>query len=77
MLYKPIITEVDNTQYCCKLHFHVITIYPIIFYDLFCSDFNSLSPHDVKGNCKIAFDAGDKLGIPRVIEPTDMHMLAG
>ncbi|XP_063911063.1 EH domain-binding protein 1 isoform X2 [Zophobas morio] len=39
-------------------------------------DFNSLSPHDVKGNCKIAFDAGDKLGIPRVIEPTDMHMLA-
>ncbi|XP_019869615.2 EH domain-binding protein 1-like protein 1 isoform X2 [Aethina tumida] len=39
-------------------------------------DFNSLTPHDVKGNCKKAFDAGDKLGIPRVIEPTDMHMLA-
>lgn len=39
-------------------------------------DFDSLSPHDVKGNCKTAFDAGDKLGIPRVIEPTDMHMLA-
>lgn len=31
----------------------------------------------MKGNCKKAFDAGDKLGIPRVIEPTDMHMLAG
>ncbi|KAJ8922190.1 hypothetical protein NQ315_004125 [Exocentrus adspersus] len=39
-------------------------------------DFDSLSPHDVKGNCKKAFDAGDKLGIPRVIEPSDMHMLA-
>lgn len=31
----------------------------------------------MKGNCKKAFDAGDKLGIPRVIEPSDMHMLAG
>ncbi|KAK9876845.1 hypothetical protein WA026_015080 [Henosepilachna vigintioctopunctata] len=39
-------------------------------------DLESLTPHDVKGNCKKAFDAGDKLGIPRVIEPTDMHMLA-
>nr|XP_023021120.1 EH domain-binding protein 1-like [Leptinotarsa decemlineata] len=39
-------------------------------------DFDSLSPHDVKGNCKKAFDAGDKLGIPKVIEPSDMHMLA-
>ncbi|KAJ8964295.1 hypothetical protein NQ317_016584 [Molorchus minor] len=37
-------------------------------------DFDSLSPHDVKGNCKKAFDAGDKLDIPRVIEPTDMHI---
>ncbi|XP_050312320.1 EH domain-binding protein 1-like isoform X1 [Anthonomus grandis grandis] len=39
-------------------------------------DFDALSPHDIKSNCKKAFDAGDKLGIPRVIEPTDMHMLA-
>lgn len=39
-------------------------------------DFNSLSPHDVKGNCKKAFDAADTLGIPRVIEPSDMDMLA-
>ncbi|KAH1004093.1 EH domain-binding protein 1 isoform X3 [Dendroctonus ponderosae] len=39
-------------------------------------NFDSLSPHDIKANCKIAFDAGDKLGIPRVIEPSDMHMLA-
>lgn len=41
------------------------------------SDFNSLSPHNVKENCKKAFDAGDQLGIPRVIEPSDMDMLAG
>ncbi|XP_066260319.1 EH domain-binding protein 1 isoform X2 [Euwallacea similis] len=39
-------------------------------------DFHALSPHDIKANCKTAFDAGDKLGIPRVIEPSDMHMLA-
>lgn len=40
-------------------------------------DLDSLSPHDVKGNCRKAFDAGDILGIPRVIEPSDMDMLAG
>ncbi|KAK4873284.1 hypothetical protein RN001_015313 [Aquatica leii] len=39
-------------------------------------DFDSLSPHEVRGNCKKAFDAGDTLGIPRVIEPSDMDMLA-
>lgn len=39
-------------------------------------DFDSLSPHNVKENCKKAFDAGDILGIPRVIEPSDMDMLA-
>lgn len=38
-------------------------------------EFDSLSPHDVKGNCKKAFDAGEALGIPRVIEPTDMDVL--
>lgn len=36
----------------------------------------SLSPHDVVGNCRIAFDAAECLGIPRVIEPSDMSMLA-
>ena len=40
------------------------------------SEFDSLSPHDVRGNCKIAFDAGEALGISRVIEPTDMDVLA-
>lgn len=38
-------------------------------------EFDSLSPHDVRGNCKKAFDAGEALGIPRVIEPTDMDVL--
>lgn len=37
---------------------------------------NTLSPHDVVGNCRIAFDAAESLGIPRVIEPRDMSLLA-
>lgn len=49
----------------------------MVYFSFAFSDFNSLSPHDVKGNCKKAFDAGDTLGIPRVIEPSDMDMLAG
>ncbi|CAL8110865.1 unnamed protein product [Orchesella dallaii] len=39
-------------------------------------DFNKLSPHDIRGNCKTAFDAAESLGIPRVIEPSDMMLLA-
>ncbi|XP_054282962.1 EH domain-binding protein 1 isoform X1 [Macrosteles quadrilineatus] len=38
-------------------------------------EFDSLTTHDVKGNCKKAFDAGEALGIPRVIEPADMDVL--
>ncbi|XP_033211022.1 EH domain-binding protein 1 isoform X5 [Belonocnema kinseyi] len=38
-------------------------------------EIESLLPHDVKGNCKRAFDAGENLGIPRVIEPADMDIL--
>ncbi|XP_058805985.1 EH domain-binding protein 1 isoform X8 [Phymastichus coffea] len=38
-------------------------------------DIDALLPHDVKGNCKKAFDAGEALGIPRVIEPADMDIL--
>lgn len=34
-----------------------------------------MTAHDVRGNCKKAFDAGEALGIPRVIEPADMDML--
>lgn len=36
----------------------------------------ALSPHDVVGNCRMAFDAAEFLGIPRVIEPRDMSLLA-
>lgn len=36
----------------------------------------SLSPHDVTGNCRMAFDVAGCLGIPRVIEPRDMSLLA-
>lgn len=39
-------------------------------------EMSALSPHDVAGNCRIAFDAAEQLGIPRVIEPTDMNLLA-
>ncbi|XP_075213242.1 eps15 homology domain containing protein-binding protein 1 isoform X3 [Lycorma delicatula] len=39
-------------------------------------EFDSLSPHDVRGNCKTAFDAGEALGISRVIDPADMDLLA-
>lgn len=39
-------------------------------------DLDSLSPHDIKGNCKKAFDATASLGIPKVIEPSDMVLLA-
>uniref|UniRef100_A0A1L8E5L0 Putative ca2+-binding actin-bundling protein n=1 Tax=Nyssomyia neivai TaxID=330878 RepID=A0A1L8E5L0_9DIPT len=39
-------------------------------------DMANLSPHDVVGNCRVAFDAAESLGIPRVIEPRDMNLLA-
>jgi hypothetical protein len=35
-----------------------------------------LLPHDIRVNCKKAFDAGEALGIPRVIDPGDMEVLA-
>ncbi|KAH8421062.1 hypothetical protein KR222_007738 [Zaprionus bogoriensis] len=38
-------------------------------------DMSKLSAYDVVGNCRIAFDAAETLGIPRVIEPRDMNML--
>ncbi|XP_059224532.1 EH domain-binding protein 1 isoform X2 [Stomoxys calcitrans] len=39
-------------------------------------DMSKLTPHEVVGNCRIAFDAAESLGIPRVIEPRDMSLLA-
>lgn len=39
-------------------------------------DMSTFIPSDIIGNCKKAFDAGEKLGIPKVIEPSDMSLLA-
>ncbi|XP_070180895.1 EH domain-binding protein 1-like isoform X2 [Littorina saxatilis] len=39
-------------------------------------NFDKLNPHDIKANNRIAFDAAAKLGIPKVIEPSDMVLLA-
>lgn len=38
-------------------------------------DLKSLSPSDIKGNCRIAFDAFASFGIPRIIDPNDMVRL--
>jgi hypothetical protein len=38
-------------------------------------DFSTLSPSDIRGNCKKAFDAAAILGIPKLIEPSDMVLL--
>ena len=46
------------------------------FSALYCSDMTKLSPGNVIENCRTAFDAAEKLGIPRVIEPRDMNLLA-
>lgn len=39
-------------------------------------DFQSLSPSDIKGNCKKAFDTFQCLGVSKLIEPSDMLVLA-
>ncbi|KAG5672661.1 hypothetical protein PVAND_002773 [Polypedilum vanderplanki] len=39
-------------------------------------EMSSLVPSDIVGNCKKAFEAGEKLGIPKVLEPSDMSLLA-
>ncbi|GFU42959.1 EH domain-binding protein 1 [Nephila pilipes] len=39
-------------------------------------DFESLSPHNIKENCKKAFEAAESLGIPKVMEHSDMVILA-
>lgn len=35
-------------------------------------DFPSLSPHNIKQNNKLAFDAFEYLGIPKILDPNDM-----
>ncbi|RUS78965.1 hypothetical protein EGW08_013267 [Elysia chlorotica] len=39
-------------------------------------NYEKLNPHDIKMNNKLAFDAASKLGIPKVLEPSDMVLLA-
>ncbi|GFR80926.1 EH domain-binding protein 1 [Elysia marginata] len=39
-------------------------------------NYQKLNPHDIKLNNKLAFDAASKLGIPKVLEPSDMVLLA-
>ncbi|XP_072038011.1 LOW QUALITY PROTEIN: EH domain-binding protein 1-like [Amphiura filiformis] len=39
-------------------------------------DFNTLSPHTIKDNNKKAFDAAASLGIPKLMDPQDMVLLA-
>lgn len=48
----------------------------MIFSSLPRSDMSKLVVHDVVANCRTAFDAAEQLGIPRVIEPRDMSLLA-
>ena len=52
----------NGLAFCALIH----SLYPdLIPYD-------ALTSHDIKHNCKLAFEAGEKLGIPRVIEPESM-----
>jgi len=52
----------NGMAFCALIH----SFYPdLIPYD-------TLAAHDIKQNCKLAFEAGEKLGIPRVIEPESM-----
>ncbi|XP_033648016.1 EH domain-binding protein 1-like isoform X1 [Asterias rubens] len=39
-------------------------------------DFSSLSPHDIKDNNTKAFEAAATLGIPKLLDPKDMKLLA-
>ena len=52
----------NGLAFCGLIH----SFYPdLISYD-------TLTPHDIKHNCKLAFEAGEKLGITRLIEPENM-----
>ncbi|CAG0885806.1 unnamed protein product [Cyprideis torosa] len=39
-------------------------------------DMSRFKATDIKGNCRVAFEAAEKLGIPRVVQPEDMVILA-
>ena len=49
----------------------------IYYQSLLHADYDNLSQHDIKANCKLAFDlAATHEGIPRLLEPSDMVLLA-
>jgi len=52
----------NGLAFCALIH----SFYPdLILY-------SQLSSHDIKDNCKLAFEAAEKLGVSRLIEPSDM-----
>jgi hypothetical protein len=70
---------IGSDQNSCKnnfldqiFFFCVFSLLLIISNNILYSNFESLSSQDIRGNCKLAFETGEKLGIPRVIEPADM-----
>ncbi|XP_044177180.1 EH domain-binding protein 1-like [Acropora millepora] len=52
----------DGLAFCAILH----SYHPELV------DFSSLDPNNIKDNCKLAFSEFDKLGIPRLLDPTQM-----
>jgi len=52
----------NGLAFCALIH----NFYPELI------PYETLVTHDIKYNCKLAFEAGEKMGIPRIIEPEDM-----
>ena len=52
----------NGLAFCALIHSYYPDLVP----------YDTLTAHDIKHNCKLAFEAGEKLGIPRVIEPESM-----
>lgn len=52
----------NGLAFCAVIH----SFYPDLI------SFQDLNSHDIKHNCRLAFEAGEMLGIPRVLEPEAM-----
>jgi len=52
----------NGLAFCALIH----SFYPDLI------PYSQLSSHDIKDNCKLAFEAAEKLGVARLIEPSDM-----
>merc|ERR1719507_2136927 len=52
----------NGLAFCALIH----SFYPDLI------PYSQLSSHDIKDNCKLAFEAAEKLGVSRLIEPSDM-----